>query len=264
MLPFLDLKIIREGNGLALDIYRKPTDAPLCITRDSHHPWKYKTAAFESALFRMWNIPLSSARREKEMDYIREMARINGYDDKLVERLNKKHEMRWERRKFTTLKPIAKSRFSTENSKSNRSRGVVLPFHSRLTNKLSNKLKENGVNVIYGGRGNLRELIGRVKKPRPKMECSGIYNIKCKDCVGSYVGQTRRRMETREKEHERAITSKQPEKSALASHCLEEHHTKGECKLLKKVGNPFQLDAWESLFIARGRDLVKTGEPPIR
>lgn len=39
---------------------------------------------------------------------------------------------------------------------------------------------------------------------------------------------------------------------------------KGECQGMKKVGNQFHLDAWESLYIANGKDLVDTGEPPIR
>ena len=129
---------------------------------------------------------------------------------------------------------------------------------------MSNKLRANGVNTVYGSRGTLKELIGKVKRSRPKMECSGIYNIKCNDCTGNYVGQTRRRIETREKEHDRAINLRQPEKSALAFHSLEEQHRKGECKLLKKVENIFQLDAWESLYIAKGQNLVNTGEPPLR
>ena len=139
-----------------------------------------------------------------------------------------------------------------------------MPYHSKLTNRLSNRLKGNGINVVYKSKGSLKEQIGRVKKGRPKMECSGIYNIKCADCVGSYIGQTRRRIETREKEHERALKSKQPEKSALASHCLEEKHGKGECTLVKKVGNVFHLNDWESLHIAKGHELVNTGEPLIR
>jgi hypothetical protein len=65
-LPFLDVLLIREGNRVVFDIYRKPTDAPLCIPYDSHHPMSHKLAAFESALFRMWAIPLSEERRQTE------------------------------------------------------------------------------------------------------------------------------------------------------------------------------------------------------
>jgi hypothetical protein len=264
-LPFLDLRLIRENGKISFDIYRKPTDAPLCIPRSSHHPWKYKVAAFESALFRMWNLPLTGERRQKELEYIVRMAQINGYDKKLVMKLNKKHKMRRERRDCTSLKPIHKSsRTSRTNDQKFDRRLVTIPYYSRMTNCLSNKLRTNGVNSIYQSKGSLKCLIGKVKKKRSRIESSGIYNIECEDCEGNYIGQTKRRIETREKEHARAITLKQPTKSALAEHCLDEGHNKGVCKVLKEVRNPFHLDAWESLYIAKGEELVNTGEPPIR
>ena len=79
-----------------------------------------------------------------------------------------------------------------------------------------------------------------------------------------YIGQTKKRVETREKEHLRAIKFKQPSKSALAAHCLENGHMNGECQVMKEVTNQFYLDAWESLYIAKGEDLVNTVEPSIR
>ncbi len=91
-LPFLDTTIIRNGNKLDFDIYRKPTDAPFCIPSDSHHPMAHKLAAFESALFRMYAFPLSPARRRKELDYIVKMAEMNGYDRKVILKLSEKHE----------------------------------------------------------------------------------------------------------------------------------------------------------------------------
>jgi len=66
--------------------------------------------------------------------------------------------------------------------------------------------------------------------------------------------------ETKEKEHIRAVRLKHPTKSAIAEHCLEKRHNKGECQVLKKVGNPFHLYAWETLCIAKGEELVNTGE----
>lgn len=43
-IPFLDILIIREGKRLEVDVYRKPTDKPLCIPFDSHHPITHKSA----------------------------------------------------------------------------------------------------------------------------------------------------------------------------------------------------------------------------
>jgi len=48
------------------------------------------------------------------------------------------------------------------------------------------------------------------------------------------------------------------EKSAIAAHCIEEGHSLKAYKLLKEVRNNYQLDAWESLYIEKGQDLVNT------
>lgn len=76
------------------------------------------------------------------------------------------------------------------------------------------------------------------------MERSGFYEIGCSNCEMSYIGQTKRIIEIRDKEHSRACRNKD--------------------KLLESVNNPFLLDAFESLHIARGLDLMNTGEPPIK
>jgi hypothetical protein len=267
-LSFLDLQLIREGESIGFDIFRKPTDAPLCIPNSSHHPWRHKIAAFESAIFRMWNLPLSKERRRKELEYIIGMAQINGYKKSMVMKLSRKHRLRIERKRHTLLNPgyenLAGKKAKTNVKDKKRKSFLTIPYHAKLTNRLSNRLKAGGISVIYQSRGNLSSLIGRGKQKRQIGERSGIYNIKCNDCEGNYIGQTKRRVETREKEHSRALKLNQPSKSAMAAHCLDEGHIKGECRVLKEVRNPYQLDAWESLYIAKGKDLVNTGEPPIR
>ena len=43
-------------------------------------------------------------------------------------------------------------------------------------------------------------------------------------------------------------------------------HKKGVCELLKKVDNPWKLDAWESLFLDKvePEKLMNTQEAPMR
>jgi hypothetical protein len=52
-------------------------------------------------------------------------------------------------------------------------------------------------------------------------------------------------------------------KSAMASHCIEEGHMIGGVELIKDVWKRQKLDAWESLFIERGKNLVNIELPNI-
>lgn len=127
-------------------------------------------------------------------------------------------------------------------------------------------MKQREVQVIYKNRGSLIEIIGKVYERRPEEETSGIYEITCKDCEMRYYGQTKRRVETRIKEHDRACRNKMISKSAVAEHCATKGHSMGPYKLVKKVDNFIDLDAWESLYINKSKEdeLMNTGEPPIK
>jgi hypothetical protein len=194
------------------------------------------------------------------------MAVLNGYEEDLVLRLNDKHKLRHERQFFTKLSPITRADKLQGNrhNSANKQINVIMPYHSGLTCSVKRVLKSQGINVCFQNRNNLKDLIGQVKHKKPANTKSGIYNIHCGDCTGNYVGQTKRRVETRVKEHIRAIRNKQDDKSAIAAHCIEERHQVKSYKLLKQVTNNYQLDAWESLYITKGQDLVNTGDQPIR
>jgi hypothetical protein len=78
-----------------------------------------------------------------------------------------------------------------------------------------------------------------------------------------YRGQTCRRCIDRYEEHERAYRKNHPTKSAIAMHCIEEHHEIGGFELLKEVRDRWKLNAWESHLIERGQSLVNLDMPII-
>ena len=64
----------------------------------------------------------------------------------------------------------------------------------------------------------------RLKDKVEDKERSGIYSLNCKDCKKQYIGQTRRKMKIKIKEHHRNIKNKEVEKSAVAYHALNSGH----------------------------------------
>ena len=212
----------------------------------------------------MWTLPLSLEARDRELKYIRRMAELNGYDDCLVDGLNRKHRMRGERKNFTSLKPMNRRERSVITGNNRNTKLAVMPYYKPLTEKLERLLKKEGVHVCYKNKNNLRDMIGQVKVPRRDDEKSGIYRIDCQECDSYYIGQTTRRLQERIKEHTRACNG-MAGNSTVAVHCAEmdpEHH-KGGHKMVRSVDNLALMDAYESLYIETGENLMNTGAPPI-
>lgn len=64
----------------------------------------------------------------------------------------------------------------------------------------------------------------RGPKQKIPLESHGVYEIPCKDCEKSYVGQTSRRINVRVKEHSNNVR-RRATTSALANHVVEFGHT---------------------------------------
>ena len=78
--------------------------------------------------------------------------------------------------------------------------------------------------VVYRSGPILRSLLTRVKDPLPMSKLSNVvYEILC-ECGKVSIGETKRRLETRIKEHKIACEREQTEKSAVAENFYSEEH----------------------------------------
>jgi hypothetical protein len=141
---------------------------------------------------------------------------------------------------------------------------MALTYCPPLSDRIQRIGKANGISAYDTTRGTLGDLLINLKDPRRNEEKSGIYEIECATCQGRYRGQTKRRCETRWKEHEAALRNRNWEKSAVADHCMEEGHKIGEKKVLQEVSNPIMLNAWESFHIQSTGELLNIDDAPIR
>ncbi|KAJ8946277.1 hypothetical protein NQ318_023128 [Aromia moschata] len=67
-------------------------------------------------------------------------------------------------------------------------------------------------------------LLGNPKDKINNNEKSGIYEISCKDCDQKYIGQTKRSILTRFKEHMAHLKYGRTEKSCVAQHAFDNNH----------------------------------------
>jgi hypothetical protein len=106
-------------------------------------------------------------------------------------------------------------------------------LHPPLTDKIQKIAKKHSFHSYYTSKDTLGDHLINLKDKREKRSKTGIYEIECKTCKKKYRGQSKRRVFTRWKEHDRACRLNHPSHSA--AHCLQYGHEIGEKRLLKEV-----------------------------
>jgi hypothetical protein len=243
-LPFLDLLIKRIDNNLKFEIYRKKTHTYRYIQMNSNHSWQHKMAAWNSMIYRLINIPMDQDAFDKELNLIKEIAIFNGYKKDMILRLVKKHKWKKQINELSSLK----SEIDTVKKRS------ALIFIPKLSNQITKVFKKYNVEIVSSKNNNFKSLIGSTKDQLKENQKSGIYSIQCMDCDKCYVGQTRRNIGIRFKEHLRNIKNQEDEKSPLAEHVLGTNHNINSIKLLKQVNNSQELNVREAIEMTKNKN----------
>lgn len=208
-------------------------------------------AAYHYMIHRMLTLPLSDEGKQKELQYIFETARINGYKDRSIQAIINKKEKGLQKTSLTTLEP------PTEPL-----RRVAVDFDINLSYPLRSKLDKYGIDLVFSSRNNqLQSIFGSTKDPVETLGKSGIYKISCSHCDKVYIGQTKRTLETRLTEHLKkdvAAAKKDQQKgyvphykSSVAEHIITQEHniTMEDATIIRRITKPSKLDAAESLEI---------------
>lgn len=259
-LPFLDLMLSRGYNKIDIDIYRKPTNTSRYITFDSHCPFSTKLAAFHSMIYRLCRLPLNINNFSKELLNIKNIANINGYSESIIDRLVALHSKRIKFNSMTTL--LQQSKF-LDNINTKR---AAFEFAPEIAYRLKSIFSKQNIQLVYSNKYQLKNVLDNGKAKEENIEKSGIYEISCNECEKIYIGQTKRKIKTRFKEHISQIKQNHPT-SAVALHMVNENHlttTIDNLKLKKIVNNNKKLDAWESILMTKYKTkLMNIDQPPL-
>ena len=242
-LPFLDLLLIRNETKINFGIYRKPTHINSYIHNDSCSPKLHKLSAFNSLLYRLENIPLSKEKYKEELNKILEIAVLNGYEQKLIFKLLRTQK----NRKLLKLKTTLVADIGKKNKIY-----TSLTFHPEIEYKFKNLFKKYNIETAYNNNFKLKSLIKNTKDKEENINKSGIYKINCSNCNKCYIGQTKRNLLKRFKEHLYYIRYQQTEKSALACHNVETGHTISlEGSKLLKHSTAKNLNMLEAIYMKK-------------
>lgn len=190
-------------------------------------------------MHRLISIPLTEVRFENEKQKIKQIASINGFEEKLIEQIIVKHLKKKRIREITTL----------ENTTVEFKRQKI-HFHPNLSKEMRKLFKKYKIDLVEVNEYQISRYLCNNKDQSSNYEKSGIYEISC-DCGVHYIGQSRRAIKNRFSEH---INLKNKNNfSPIADHIKSTSHTikLENLQLVEEVHDNRRLDALESFYIQK-------------
>jgi hypothetical protein len=242
-LNFLDLTISKKQQSLEFQIYRKPTFTDTIVHAQSIQSHSIKLSNFHSMIHRLLTLPLRVDNYKNEVNILKNIAKNNGYDHKLIDKLIYKKQRKLLQKQFYSINEHT----TTE------------PYHSinfipNITNKINNRLKRHNLKPISVNKNNLGSLLVNNKEKQNKLQKSGVYQINCAQCEAIYIGQSGRAIKKRILEHKRAILNN-IFNSGFSEHCIKQNHflDTHNIKLLHPTNKGKRLDLLEILEIKKAQ-----------
>ncbi|XP_024892886.1 uncharacterized protein LOC112468084 [Temnothorax curvispinosus] len=217
-LSFLDTIVIREGTVLLTNWYRKPTFSGRYINYFSNHPLKYKINTIRNLVDRA--ILLSDVRFHKSnLIEIKKILSNNCYPIKLI---NKYINIRLNE---LQTRHNNNNRSSSNNVAQDPRKFITIPYIKGLSDGVGRTMRDAEFRVLLTIPKRLDCIIKRGKDTLPNLKQTElIYEIDCANCNAAYIGQTKRHLETRVKEHFCDIRKNIDNHSVVSKHRLTHNH----------------------------------------
>ena len=224
-LAFLDTLLVRQPNGsVKVKVYRKKTHTNQYLNFNSHHPLPHKLGVVRTLVDRAHNLVTEEDDKKEELATITKALTVCGYPQWTMTSVQKKRDSG------------KKERAREDREKS---RGmIVLPYVRGTSEKLKRVLRKRRIATAMRPHTTLRRLL---VSPKDKLEPGdGVYSIDCKNCEGRYIGETKRKLKVRVKEHReeaekisggmrftrgsKKLSEKERWSSAITDHIVHKNH----------------------------------------
>lgn len=195
-LAFLDIKVmVNQNGGLGHTVYRKPTHTDRYLHAYSHHHPRHLQSVVSALSHRAYDL-CDPEHLESELAHVQEVLKRNGYRGSLRQRSKRK-----DRTPDVERLP------------------AFMPYVKGVTDKVGTVLKKYSIKTVYSPHSKVVKHLRTPKDVIP-LQTPGVYKVDC-SCGSSYIGQTKRTISERVKEHIAAVKNRQTNKSAIAEHLLE-------------------------------------------
>ncbi|XP_067121140.1 uncharacterized protein [Centruroides vittatus] len=193
-LHFLDIGITFKNGAINTKVYIKPTHDPLYIPSTSNDPITYKLSAFRALIRRAFQYCSNIMDTMRELERIRQVAKMLGYGPRTVERL------------------IAAYKNPKKNKKKrDLTNGITkFTYNKRLSSVMECIASHRNSNIVYKRAPSIYKLLRNDKEEIKRSEQPGVYSIPySNDQLGiekEYIGVTTRSLTKRLKEHRYDVT----------------------------------------------------------
>ena len=126
---------------------------------------------------------------------------------------------------------------------------AFLPYVAGVSERIRKACQDFGIRAVFGP--TLRSLLTKAKDPLPTEKQSNVvYEVPC-TCGKVYIGETKRRLETRLKEHKDASAKSLTDRSAIAKHAHANDHpiNWAGTRILQRASRNMELVMKEALSI---------------
>jgi len=212
---------------LIFDLFFKPTFSGRYLNFKSHHPKTQKRGLIFGLVDRI--IKLSNPIFHKQnLENIIKILLNNGYPlPYIFSNINKriKHILDNSYDNTSNNKNKNKNKNNKKKDKNNTKYYIKVPFIKNVTPKILSISNKHNFNTIFTMNNKLSNIIKTGKDKIEKWKGSNVvYKINCEDCDASYVGQTKRQLQTRINEHRMDINKRSGNHSVISLHQLTNNH----------------------------------------
>jgi len=215
-IPFLDLLVIRSGDVLRVEIYRKSTTTSHVIPFNSEHPISHKLSSFNFFFHRLLRLPLTPSAYKKELDTIYYIATKNNYPKNTINKLFNKCKNKFILENLTSLSTCHLPKIY-----------FPIPFIPHISENVHHIFQKANVLLSFTVPNTLHSIFSVNTSDADPLSRSGVYKLEC-SCGKFYIGRTFRSFNTRYAEHMRYLKNERKysrdvvkQRSTFASHVLE-------------------------------------------
>jgi predicted GIY-YIG superfamily endonuclease/uncharacterized protein (UPF0335 family) len=249
-LPFLDVCVERDRNVLKTTVFRKKTHTGQYLNFQSNHQKSVKEGVAYSLFDRAKSLCSNNDDLKVEIQKIEQDLVQNGYPQNIIKKCKK-----------------ARERKSKESNQEDRAKAFMsIPYVPGLSEKIRRVGRKFNIRTAFKTQNTLRQSLVKTKPRNGTQESKNcVYSIKC-SCSREYIGETKRPLNVRIKEHKENTKKGLTEKSKIAQHCWSENHNMlwDEASIIHREPHFYKRKVIEASYIKLADQPISQSSVEIR